>query len=77
MGWGQFDTLGVYHIGNEIIYNDKGKMSELTLYDKDKKMITVNFVNYEFDQKGNWIKTIARDEKGNVIMEERTYSYFE
>jgi hypothetical protein len=76
LSWGQIDKDGVYHVGDEIKYNENGKMSELTLYDKDKKTVGVNFVDYELDQKGNWIRVVAKDEKNNVLIEERTYTYY-
>ena len=61
----------------EAKYNEKGKMSELTFYDKDKKVTGVNHFTYEYDQKGNWTKAIVKDDIGIVVIEERTYTYFE
>lgn len=63
----------------EVKYNDKGKISEMTYYDKDKKVVTGNYFTYEYDLKGNWIRATGRDKdlKGKVVIEERTYTYFE
>ncbi|HBZ21364.1 MAG TPA: hypothetical protein DEO60_09555 [Bacteroidales bacterium] len=61
----------------EVKYNEKGKMSELKFYDKDKKVTDSNYFTYEYDQKGNWTKAVVKDDRGNVVIEERTYTYFE
>jgi hypothetical protein len=46
-------------------------------YDKDKKVSACSHYTYEYDNIGNWIKAIVKDENGRVIFEERVYSYFE
>jgi hypothetical protein len=73
----EIDKDGVLHLVQERKYNDDGKKSELTYFEKNKKLGAISFFNYENDQKGNWIKAIAKDDKGNIVMIERTYIYFE
>lgn len=68
---------GIFRLSYEAKYNDKGTVSELTILDKDKKVSAVNYCTYEYDNKGNWIKAIIKDAKGIVVIEERTYTYFE
>jgi len=72
-----YNKDGAYTGSIEVKYNDKGKMSELAFYDKDKKSTGVNHFTYEYDQKGNWTKAVVKDDKGFVVIEERTYTYFE
>ena len=59
------------------VYNDKGFQSEFTAFDKDKKMTAKTSTSYEYDEKGNWIKGIIKDQKGFTIICERVYTYFE
>ncbi len=58
-------------------YNDKGKISELVLRDKDNKVTASNYLTYEYDTKGNWVKAIVKNDKNHVIIAERSYTYFE
>ena len=71
------DKDGAFTGSIEVKYNDKGKVSELAFYDKDKKSAGVNHFTYEYDQKGNWTKAIVKDDRGFVVIEERSYAYFE
>lgn len=59
------------------VYNDQGKVSELRIYDKEENVKASNFISYEYDKTGNWVKAIVKDDKGNVIVEEREYTYYE
>lgn len=61
----------------EVKYNDKNKVSELNLRDKENKITAANYMTYECDKKGNWIKAIVKDLKNRVVIEERSYTYFE
>jgi len=72
-----YDMDGAFTGSIEVKYNEKGKNSELEFYDKDKKLTAVNHFTYEYDQKGNWIKAVTKDDRGFVVIEERTYAYFE
>ena len=72
-----YNEIGELLSFNRITYNDKGIMAELIFYDKDKKVSNANYFTYEYDQRGNWIKAIVKDDKGNVVIEERKYTYFE
>ena len=72
-----YDMDGTFTGSVEVKYNDKGKLSELSFYDKDRKSAGVNHFTYEYDQKGNWTKAIAKDDRGFVVIEERTYTYFD
>jgi len=72
-----FDKDGKINYSYEGKYNDKGKMSELNIRDKDRKVIASNYLTYEYDPKGNWVRAIVKDAKNNVIIEERSYTYFE
>ena len=46
----------------ETRYNDKGKVSEVTNFDKDRKITGVNKFSYpEYDAKGNWLKLVFKD----------------
>ncbi len=68
------DTLGSSQVLN---YNDKGFQSEYTSYDKDKNVTGKTYSTYEYDPRGNWIKTTTRDERGFAVISERVYTYFE
>jgi hypothetical protein len=68
---------GKLQLSYVVKYNEKGSASELTILDKDKKVSAVNYLTYEYDSKGNWVKAIVKDLKGIVVIEERTYTYFE
>jgi hypothetical protein len=72
-----YNEEGTFNGANDVEYNDKGKISRLTFYYKDKKVFLDGHYTYDYDQKGNWTKAIAKDNKGNVVIEERTYTYFE
>jgi len=77
IGYQAYDKDGNYSGGNELKYDNLGKISEITFYDKDKKTVTGNnFIN-EYDSKGNWVKIICKDKKGFAIIGERVYKYFE
>lgn len=67
-------TLGSSQV---LTYNDKGFQSEYTSLDKDKNVTGKTYSNYEYDKRGNWIKTTTRDEKGFAVISERVYTYFE
>jgi hypothetical protein len=58
-------------------YNDKGKISELVLRDKDNKVTASNYLTYEYDTKGNWVKAIVKNDKNHVVIAERSYTYYE
>jgi len=60
----------------EVKYNDKSKVSELIVKDKDNN-VSSNYFTYEYDEKGNWVKAIVKDDKNHVVIEERSYTYFE
>ena len=73
-----YDKNGDFAGAVEVKYNDRGKISNLTAFDKDKTIYSVNEMTYEYDTKGNWIKAIVTDsESGKVVYVERSYSYFE
>ena len=75
----KFETInkdGKTTYSYEVKYNEKGKVSELNLRDKDNK-VSSNYFTYEYDKKGNWIKAIVKDDKNHVVIEERSYTYFE
>jgi hypothetical protein len=76
-GYKGYDKDGNYSGGNEIKYDNLGKVSGLTFYDKDKKPSTENIFINEYDSKGNWVKQICKDNKGFVIIGERVYKYFD
>jgi hypothetical protein len=61
----------------EVKYNEKSKVSELIFKDKDNKITASNYFTYEYDEKGNWIKAVVKDDKNHVVIEERSYTYFE
>jgi hypothetical protein len=61
----------------EVKYNDKSKVSELILKDKDNNVTGSNYITYEYDEKGNWTKAIVKDDKNHVVIEERSYIYIE
>jgi hypothetical protein len=77
LGFQGYDKDGNYNSGNEIKYDNMGKMSELAYYDKDKKITSENIFINEYDSRGNWVKQICKDKKGFAIIGERVYKYFE
>ena len=60
-----------------LVYNDRGFNSEATFFDKDKNVAAKTYSTYEYDEKGNWIKVICKNDKGFTIICERVYTYFE
>jgi len=73
----RFKKSGERTFSYEVAYNDKGKTSKLTIRDADNNVIDFNEIEYEYDLKGNWTKAIIKNMKDKVIIEERTYTYFE
>jgi hypothetical protein len=61
----------------DVIYDDNGQMSVLTFYDKDNNVTEVNYITNETDEKGNWIKSVIKDDKGRTFITERVYKYFD
>lgn len=72
-----FNKDGIINYMHEVKYNDKGKVSELKIKDKDNNVTASNYFTYEYDEKGNWVKAIVKDDKNHVVIEERSYTYFE
>ena len=59
------------------IYNDKGKVSEATYFDKDKKVTVIHKYTYpEYDARGNWLKLLYKNNMGQSLFCERTITYF-
>ena len=59
------------------VYNDKGKITEVTNYDKDKKVKMVHYYSYpEYDVKGNWLQVVYKNSIGQSVLCERTITYF-
>jgi hypothetical protein len=77
LGYQAYNKEGKYNGGSEIKYNDQGKISGLIFYDKDKKATAENSFIYEYDSRGNWIKSVCKDTKGFAVIGERTYKYFD
>jgi hypothetical protein len=73
----RFDKEGKRVFAYEQKYNDKNKVSELTVKDQDDKIIDVNYITYEYDLNGNWTKAVVKNLKEKVVIEERVYTYFE
>lgn len=79
----RFTTLKVYDKNSfikyqyEIFYNDKSKVSELQITDVENYNTASNYLTYEYDEKGNWVKAIVKDDKNHVVIEERSYEYFD
>jgi hypothetical protein len=57
-------------------YNDKGFNSEATFFDKDKNKTSSTSSTYEYDNMGNWVKIICKDDRGFTIICERVYTYY-
>jgi hypothetical protein len=72
-----FDKDGKFNYRYEVQYNDKSKVSELKIRDKDNKVTASNYFTYEYDANGNWVKAVVKDDKNHVVIEERSYTYFE
>lgn len=70
------DKDGKTTLTYEVKYNDKSKVSELNIRDKDNK-VSSNYLTYEYDAKGNWVKAVVKDNNNHVVIEERSYTYFE
>jgi hypothetical protein len=71
-----YDHEGVFRAAVDAQYNNKGKVSELIFYNRNKEIIAEDYFTYEYDNKGNWVKAIVKNQKGKVVIEERTYTYF-
>jgi hypothetical protein len=72
-----YDHEGVFRAAVEAQYNNKGKVSELIFYDRNKEIIGENYITYEYDNMGNWVKAIVKNQNGKVVVEERVYTYLE
>lgn len=72
-----YDKDGQINFIYEVKYNDKSKVSELKIKDKDNKVTDSNYFTYEYDAKGNWVKAVVKDDQNHVVIEERSYTYFE
>jgi len=71
------DKFGTVTGSNKCSYNDKGKVSEWTNFDKDKNVTVVHkFTYHEYDAKGNWLKWIYKNSSGQSCYFERTITYF-
>ncbi len=58
-------------------YNEKGKESDVTYYDKDNKVTYFLKYTYPFyDTKGNWVNCISRNSLGQIGYCERTITYY-
>lgn len=70
---------GTYMRGQEFKYNEKGNSVEMIYYEDKKENVTEHLYlsPVEYDQKGNFIKSIVKNNKGIVSIVERTYTYFE
>jgi hypothetical protein len=78
IGGEAYNKDGVLDALWKISYNEKGKVSEWTKLDKDKKVKEVYTRTYpDYDAKGNWVKAITKDNKGHIVMSERTYFYYQ
>ena len=71
-----YNKEGVFQFSNEVKYNDKGKLSEITGYDKDKKVFIRSTYTHEYDLKGNSIKIIGKIDNNLVLVTLRAYTYF-
>lgn len=67
---------GMPRVLHEVKYNDKDKISELVMRDKNNKISARNDMTYQYDAKGNWVKAYVKA-KDYVVIEERSYTYFE
>jgi len=72
-----FDKTGNINSILEAKYNDKRKISEFIFKDKDNNVAASNYFTYEYHEKGNWVKAVAKDDNNHVVIEERSYTYFE
>lgn len=77
VSFGQFDKAGVRVFSYSVKYNDKNKVSELEIKDKDDKVLDANYITYDYDAEGNWVRAVVKNLKNKVVIEERTYTYFE
>jgi hypothetical protein len=76
-GYQSYDKDGNYLGGNEVVYDENGQMKNIKFFDKDKIVTAGNTFINEYDAKGNWIKSICKDDKGFTVISERVYTYFE
>jgi hypothetical protein len=59
------------------VYNDRGKASEVTSFDKDKKVKMVHYYSYpEYDAMGNWTQLVYKNSIGQSVLCERSITYF-
>lgn len=74
-----YDENGKYQRGQEYKYNEKRNLIELIFYNERKKITEdIYFSHFEYDQKGNWIKKIFKNNSNDdIVIQERTYTYFE
>jgi hypothetical protein len=63
--------------GYTLAYNEMEFQIEATFYDKDKNITSRTTSTYEYDDRGNWIRLICKDDKGFAVIGERTYTYFD
>ena len=75
------DGNGIYQRGQEFEFNEKRNFIKGSSYNERKELtVDVYFSDFEYDQKGNWIKAIMVPlfvNEGDTVIWERTYTYFE
>jgi hypothetical protein len=57
-------------------YNDRGFVSQISYPDKNKNMIIGDYLKYEYDDMGNWVRMVYSDTTNNAVITERVYTYF-
>lgn len=68
---------GIFSGLSNLIYNENSDLSSGTFFDKDKKVENIMNRSYEYDDQGNWIRMVSKDNHGGINVHERTYSYFQ
>lgn len=74
-----YDENGKYQRGQEYKFNEKRNLIEVIFYNNRKKITEdFHFSHFEYDQKGNWIRKLFKNNSNDdIVIQERTYTYFE
>jgi len=71
-----YGTDGTAGSSYDYFYKDKGFETEFIGFDKYKKLTAKTSTTYEYDETGNWVRGITKDQKGFTFISERVYTYF-
>jgi hypothetical protein len=71
-----YNNRGEFRSKIVVRLNDKGKIGQMTIMDKNLMEVYSRSITYDYDKSGNWIVAICIDDKGVMVYQERKYTYY-